>query len=453
MSSIFKLSDAKLKNTVVDFDTYLSRSVNKAFGFGINYTSLATKIGPLKEAIASFGINLIPTGDEEKQHKKWISDVKKRMLTSTQAGPDRVFCKEIIRRADTTNSCASLDTFFKALAHEHIRATNIIEEASVFGVIYGKREREPERPVFERGRSDPSHKKTKAVARADNPKALMDDKPVNPGKLGGLAMCNGCGMNNHAQADCQFKDVHPDYNTSALSWAESESGKACAAHDMQFLNWRKRSDGTAWQKPYAPPSAKKVERAQKYGGGGKKGEVCDLHISQPPPMGEHHTCTSCETPLCCACVPITCELCEYAVPTDAPFINLYPISLLSQVGDEAISLTALVDTGARSSNYVNDKTLVWLRANGALVKAMSSKRVCTAFNNCREVNQLVEVTISYKNVITNSFETISFEAVPLHTSRYYHRLTNYRAICSDNNYARNRHLTKTPVDDKFDNRT
>ena len=60
MASIFKFSDAKLKDTVVDFDAYLARSENKAFEFGINYTSLATKIGPLKEAIASFSINLKP---------------------------------------------------------------------------------------------------------------------------------------------------------------------------------------------------------------------------------------------------------------------------------------------------------------------------------------------------------------------------------------------------------
>ena len=331
MASIFKFSDAKLKDTVVDFDAYLARSENKAFEFGINYTSLATKIGPLKEAIASFSINLKPGEGDHKQHKKWISDIKKRMLTSTQSGPDRIFCKEIIRRADTTNSCESLDSFVKAQMQNHIQATSIIEEATAFGAAYGKREREQEKPAFEKARPDPTNKRSKPGTRMENPKASTADKPANPSKLDGLAMCNGCGMYNHAQADCQFKGVHPDYNSSALSWPESDSRKAWQAHDMQFLNRRKRSDGTSWQKPFAPPSDKKLERAQKYGGASSKGgELCDLHVIHPPPKGENPACTTCEPTLC---VPILCDKCEYVVPSAEPFINLYPISLLSQVGE------------------------------------------------------------------------------------------------------------------------
>ena len=38
---------------------------------------------------------------------------------------------------------------------------------------------------------------------------------------------------------------------------------------------------------------------------------------------------------------------------------------------------ALIDTGARATNYVNLETLDWLVANGAEVVDTASKRVCT----------------------------------------------------------------------------
>ena len=194
-------------------------------------------------------------------------DIKKRMLNSTQGGPDRVFAKEVIRRSDPANSCESLDAFFKALTQNHIQASKIIEEGVAFG--YGKREREPDNTGnADKARPEAVNKKTFSAARHTE---IPDTTPVD--KAGGVAMCNGCGMNNHAQADCQFKDVHPDYNTSALTWPESDSGKACEANGMSFLSWKKRNDGSDWSKPFVPQNAKKQERAAFYRerskGGGK----------------------------------------------------------------------------------------------------------------------------------------------------------------------------------------
>ena len=74
---------------------------------------------------------------------------------------------------------------------------------------------------------------------------------------------------------------------------------------------------------------------------------------------------------------------------------------------------ALIDTGARAANYVNLETLDWLVANGAEVVDTASKRVCTAFNNCRVINQEIEISIAFKNFITghekNSFKVISLD--------------------------------------------
>ena len=199
-----------------------------------------------------------PISGEEKQHKKWISDIKKRMLTSTQGGPDRVFVKEVIRRADPANSCESLDAFFKDLTKNHIQASKIIEEGMTFG--YGKRDRDPENTGnADKAKPEAGNKKTGVESRH-----IKSSDHIPADKIGGVVMCNGCGMNNHAQTDCQFKDVHPDYNTSALPWPDSDSGKACQVNGMTFLNWRKRKDGTDWTRPLMPPNAKRQERAAKY---------------------------------------------------------------------------------------------------------------------------------------------------------------------------------------------
>ena len=73
------------------------------------------------------------------------------------------------------------------------------------------------------------------------------------------------------------------------------------------------------------------------------------------------------------------------------------------------------DTGARAANYVNRQTLDWLIANGAEVIDTASKKVCTAFNDCRKINQVVEINISFNNLKTGLDDKISFNVIPLDT--------------------------------------
>jgi hypothetical protein len=310
-----------------------------------------------------------------------------------------------------------LELFFKSLLRVHITATKIGEEAAMFGFVYGKRERDLANPNPNKSNSDPNKKKHKFSKGDEQKKPAADNKPSSA-KQTGNPTCNGCGMNNHLQADCAFKNGHPDYNDSSLSWSESESGKACKAQGMDFLSWRKRKDGTAWSKPYVA-NPKKEERAQKFRERKSGGEscmassnLCGLCESDKPHMGgDKNKCTTCVNTLCGSSEPILCATCDYSVPKSVIYSNIYPVTLLTQ--EENVNLTALIDTGARSSNYISDKTLEWLKARGVVAKVTGSKRVCTAFNDCRETNEEVEINISFKNLIENSIQTISFEAKPL----------------------------------------
>ena len=91
-----------------------------------------------------------------------------------------------------------------------------------------------------------------------------------------------------------------------------------------------------------------------------------------------------------------CKHCVHTTPVlQQEFTNLCPVTLWCQGTNKEV--TALVDTGARAANYVNRQTLDWLIANGADVIETASKKVCTAFNDCRKINQVVEITISFNN--------------------------------------------------------
>ena len=390
MNTVFRTAEAKLKDRVVDFDEYLTKSPKDAFYFGLDYSELVTKIENLKEATVKLGLTLKPTPADKSKHKKYVKEIKRRILSATANSEDRIFVKEIIRRADQNNDCESLGMFFEELLKRHFKGTRIIQEAVAHG--YGKRPRDENPKVSAHGQKDKKgrdEKKHREEKRERPEKIKTVDATTEPKAK--IPFCDGCGGPSHTIATCGFKDKHPDFNSSGKSWTESEAGKACASHQMERLAWHKRADGSAFQRPQVL-NEKKEDRKRKF----------DKGNTLAP--------TFCAT---CITHDETCDTCEYSVPSQKEFTNLYSVTILGQTKETEV--TALIDTGARSANYVNKRTLEWLIANGAEVVVTASKRVCTAFNNCRQVNQIVELTISYNNLITGLMDKISFDVIPLET--------------------------------------
>ena len=147
----------------MDFDEYLTKSPNDAFYFGLDYSELVTKIENLKEATVKLGLTLKPTPADKSKHKKYVKEIKRRILSATANSEDRIFVKKIIRRADQNNDCEYLGMFFEELLKRHFKGTRIIQEAVAHG--YGKRPRDENPKVSAHGQKDKKGRDEKSIAK------------------------------------------------------------------------------------------------------------------------------------------------------------------------------------------------------------------------------------------------------------------------------------------------
>lgn len=171
-------------------------------------------------------------------------------------------------------------------------------------------------------------------------------------------LCKMCGKPHTGL--CSLRD-HPDRNYSQhLSWADSRQGKAWAQKGESVLPHDKTLKGIPFKSAYSVP---------------KKGDE-----------------------LFCATTEISHEL-------DSDFV---PCTV--RIQGNSLAVSAFVDNGALTDNYVSRETADWLTSHGVKLCGCSS-RVCSGFRNmCSSSLGKVSFELSFVNEITKSEETLKLTA-------------------------------------------
>jgi len=232
-----------------------------------------------------------------------------------------------------------------------------------------------------------------------------------------VSKCNGCG-NSHS-GECKLK-LHPNYNHSALPWAESEYGKLFAtlkekAHQRSALPKLWKID---------PDDKTKTVRLEE--------SASSASSSSGSSSKAHHRkkCKSCET--CSTCDFLenerafrleynrvtALESCYSCNTNDLKNFEIIHTNI-EKLQFYSKHIKTLLDSGSTgaSSNFIRADIAEELLKEGVALKVQTKKitHVCSAFNECVDIEDRIVFSCYFYNEILNEKEAIMLEMVILPT--------------------------------------